>query len=113
MAIATAGVPIIGRTRSWTNIRFLCQPIAEKPADVIPGELAPSVVGWLIGFEGLRSDEFPVRALNMVPLAHLTDVPAVLKVIGIITQQFESFRECDCRPNIPCRIHGKTNAAAS
>jgi hypothetical protein len=32
-------------------------------------------------------------------------VPSVLKVIGIITQQFESFRTCDCQPDVPCALH--------
>ena len=80
---------------------------------MIPGA-EPAIIGWMSRvFRAMRSDEFPVRILNMVPLEALKDTAAVLKVIGICTQQFESFRSCECQPNASCPLHTQSNQRPS
>lgn len=105
-------IPIIGRTRSWQQVRFVCQPVGKPPTILAPGA-QPEITGWMIGFEGLRSDDMPVRSLAVIPLTAFTNVQETFKFIGMATQAFESFRTCACLPSKPCPQHTQENQRPS
>lgn len=98
------GIPIIGQTRAWKNLRFICQPTGRMPAVAMPGA-QPELTGFMIGFEGVRSDDVPVQSLTVVPLDKFTSIGETLRIVGVITQGFESYRTCDCQPTRPCALH--------
>jgi hypothetical protein len=110
--ITTSSLPIIGQTRTWKEFRFVCQAVGKPPRIAAPGA-QPEITGFMIGFQGLRSDDLPVQSLNVIPLEQFKDVQTTLTFVGICTQQFESFRTCSCLPKHPCDLHKQLAPVAS
>ena len=97
-----AAIPIIGKTKTWKDVKFVFNPMGHPPL-VAGGQ--PTITAWIFGFMGVRSDDFPVNCLTAVTVEKLSSPEAIFKAITVMTDNFESFRNCRCLPEHPCDQH--------
>ena len=107
MAIISApGIPIIGRSGSWSELHFGFQPLVKAPLIDSPVS-KPELIGWGIRMMGVRSDGTPVIQDAIIDIAKITKDPiaTVLSVVQTLVGNFDTFRNCSCVPGSVCQLH--------